>query len=84
MVFTLNKPGHIAEYFVFMWADRTEGEGMFTSYTFQAGHPYDVRLIFSSLCTQAGGHVYVYAMNGLTEHTNFNGCGNGYPDPSSV
>jgi hypothetical protein len=65
---------------VFMWGAATQGEGMFTSYTFQAGSTYDVRLDFSSTCTTTG-HVNIYAMNGLTEHA-LTGCGNGYPSPS--
>jgi hypothetical protein len=65
---------------VFMWGAATQGEGIFTPYTFLVHQSYDVRIIFASSSTNPG-HVNVYATNGLTEHP-LTGCGNGYPSPA--
>ncbi len=65
---------------VFMWGAATEGEGMYTTYNFKAGHTYDVQLEFASSCTTTG-HVNIFAMNGMSEHA-LTKCGNGYPAPT--
>ncbi len=77
---TTPKGGTITTTYVFMWGASTEGEGMFTPFTFQIHQTYDVRIVFASTCTTTG-HVNVFAANGLTEHA-LTGCGNGYPGPS--
>lgn len=68
---TTPKGGKITSYYAFMWATSTVGEGMYTAFTFQAHHSYDVRVSIN--INGGNGNMELYAANGLTMHDN-DGC----------
>ncbi len=77
--YTTPKSGTIqlTSYFAYMWGTSNNGEGMFTPYTFQPHHSYDVRLFF--IGSGGNGGVVVKAANGLTALTTGDACGSATP-----
>ena len=69
----------------FMWGMQTQGEGMYTPYSFQSGQAYDVQLTYSvevdNVQTGTDGYINLYAANGLTP-SKLTGCGEPIPTPS--
>jgi Secretion system C-terminal sorting domain len=70
----------VVQYYAYMWAGANVGEGMFTPYTFQANHSYDVKVIFTAY--DGPGTFTVDAANGLTTPSAID-C-NGDAPPSSA
>ena len=84
---TTDKGVRLDGFYAYMWSVNSGGlwgEGMFTPYTFQAHHNYDVQIQFVATPSSNGGNgsVLVYAANGLTEH-NYDGCTDNIPSISS-
>jgi Secretion system C-terminal sorting domain len=63
-------------YYAYMWGTSLEGEGIYTSYPFEANHTYDVKIYINTY--GGGGTVYVYAANSLTT-PNTAPCGSPLP-----